>query len=154
MTTLGRRMLVLPLLVVLASGTIAPASAQDGMATSTISAIERGEAQGSVYLEGAILAQLAEERYLFSDGTGVIEITLAGDPDGDDPVAESAPPSEAAVPDFTLIGLEGTTDGDGVAVERWRMLRIVVPAVIVPEVEVIEAFRDWIVAYGGQAPPE
>jgi hypothetical protein len=31
-------------------------------------------------------------------------------------------------------------------------LRIVTPAVIVPEEQVIEAYWGWIVAYGSQAP--
>lgn len=154
MSTLGRRMLALPLVMALAAATNVSALAQDGTATATISSIARGEAQGSVYLEGAVLAQLGDDSYLFSDGTGVIVVTLEHATDGDDDALAGSPAPSQVVPDFTLIGLEGTVDGDGVAVERWQVLRIVVPAVIVPEIEVIEAFRDWIVAYGGQAPPE
>jgi hypothetical protein len=119
-----------------------PAVAQsEEVATTTISAIERGEAQAMVYLEGAALEQTADGGgYLFSDGTGVIEIDL------DTSSAEAGPPL------FELIGIEGTTAGDTIDVSSWAPLRIMTPAVIVEEPQVIEAFRGWIIAYDSQAP--
>ena len=117
------------------------AAAQDEeLATSTISAIERGDAQGMVYLEGAALEQTDDDEYLFSDGTGVITID----------VDENA--GEGELPLVELIGIEGTVAADEIDVSRWAPLRIVTPAVIVEEPQVIEAFRGWIVAYGSQAP--
>ena len=122
-----------------------PAAAQDEeLATSTISAIERGDAQGMVYLEGAALEQTDVDEYLFSDGTGVITI------DVDENAGENA--GEGELPLFELIGIEGTVTADEIDVSRWAPLRIVTPAVIVEEPQVIEAFRGWIVAYGSQAP--
>jgi uncharacterized protein YdeI (BOF family) len=106
---------------------------------TTISRIDAGEVEGRVYLEGAVLEQLDDE-FLFSDGTGVIEI------DVDE--------AEGGLPLFELIGIEGTLAGDEIDVERWAVLPIVVPAVIVPEEEVIDAFWNWIVAYGSQAPAD
>ena len=118
-----------------------PAAAQDEeLATSTISAIERGDAQSMVYLEGAALEQTDDDEYLFSDGTGVITID----------VDENA--GEGELPLFDLIGIEGTGAAEEIDVSRWAPLRIVTPAVIVEEPQVIEAFRGWIVAYGSQAP--
>ena len=110
------------------------------VAPTTISAIERGEAAGMVYLEGAALEQVDGETYLFSDGTGVISIDLAEDAE------EGVPPL------LQLIGIEGTVAGDVVDTSRWTPLRIITPAVIVEEPQVIEAFRGWIIAYGSQAP--
>ena len=94
-----------------------------------------------VYLEGAALEQTDDDdEYLFSDGTGVITID----------VDENA--GEGELPLFELIGIEGTVAADEIDVSRWAPLRIVTPAVIVEEPQVIEAFRGWIVAYGSQAP--
>ena len=120
----------------------APAAAQEEVEKSTISAIERGEAEAMVYLEGAALEQLDEEEYLFSDGTGVITIEV----DEDAGVGE--------LPLFQLIGIEGTVADDEIEVSRWAPLRIATAAVIVPEEQVIDAFQGWIVAYGSQAPAE
>ncbi|MEX1296254.1 MAG: NirD/YgiW/YdeI family stress tolerance protein [Candidatus Limnocylindrales bacterium] len=119
----------------------APAAAQEEVATTTISAIDRGETEAMVYLEGAALYQEGgeDDEYLFSDGTGVIEI------DVDDA-------DEGPLPLFELIGIEGTRDSDGIDVSSWERLPIMTPAVIVEEPQVIEAFWGWIVAYGGQAP--
>ncbi len=118
----------------------APAAAEEEVATSTISAVERGEAPAMVYLEGAALEQVDDEEFLFSDGTGVITI------DVDEGTGDGMPPL------FELIGIEGTVAGDGIDVSRWALLRIFTPAVIVEEPQVIEAFRGWIIAYGSQAP--
>ena len=54
---------------------------------------------------------------------------------------------------YTVIpkGLEGTLADDEVEVSRWAALRIVTPAVIVPEEQVIEAFQGWIVAHSSQS---
>ena len=131
------------LLVVMAALALAaPAVAQEEeVATSTISAIERGEAQAMAYLEGAALEQTDDEgEYLFSDGTGVIRID----------VEESA--GEGELPLFELIGIEGTVAADGIDVSRWGLLPIMTPAVIVEEPQVIDAFWSWIIAYGSQAP--
>lgn len=119
-----------------------PAVAQaEEVATTTISAIERGEAPVMVHLEGAALERTADDGvYLFSDGTGVIEIGV------------DTSSAEAGLPLFELIGIEGTTAGDVIDVSRWAQLRIMTPAVIVEEPRVIEAFRGWIIAYGSQAP--
>ncbi len=125
---------------VLALAVAAPAVAQEELATSTISAIERGEAEAMVYLEGAALAQTDDDEYLFSDGTGVIAID----------VDESA--GEGELPLFTLIGIEGTVAADEIDASHWAPLPIFTPAVIVEEAQVIEAFWAWIVAYGSQAP--
>jgi len=118
----------------------APVAAQEEVETTTISAIERGEAEATVYLEGAALEQLDDEEYLFSDGTGVITIDVDADA------------GEGELPLFELIGVEGTVASDEIDVSRWALLPIVTPAVIVPEEQVIEAFWGWIVAYGSQAP--
>ena len=119
-----------------------PAVAQEEeVATTTISAIERGEAPAMVYLEGAALEQADDDdEYLFSDGTGVIRIDVDSDA------------GEGELPLFELIGIEGTLASDEIDVSRWAALRIVTPAVIVEEPQVIEAFWGWIVAYGSQAP--
>lgn len=117
-----------------------PAVAQEeGVATTTISAIERGEAQGMVHLEGAALEQTDDE-YLFSDGTGTIRVQ----------VDENA--GDGEMPLFELVGIEGTLAAGEIDVSRWALLRIVTPAVIVEEPQVVEAFWGWIVAYGSQAP--
>jgi uncharacterized protein YdeI (BOF family) len=121
----------------------APAVAQDeGLAQTTISAIERGEVQGQVYLEGAALGRADDDdaELIFSDGTGTIIIDL------DDSVAEGQ------LPLFELVGLEGTLASDEIDVSRWALLPIMTPAVIVEEPQVIEAFWGWIIAYGSQAP--
>jgi uncharacterized protein YdeI (BOF family) len=117
-----------------------PAVAQEEVATTTISAVERGEAEAMVYLEGAALYQEApgDDEYVFSDGTGTITIDVDDD--------------QGELPMYELIGIEGTVDSDGMEVSSWTVLRIVTPAVIVEEPQVIEAFRGWIVAYGSQAP--
>jgi uncharacterized protein YdeI (BOF family) len=129
-------------LAVLAVGLAAPAVAQtEEVAPTTISAIERGQAEAMAYLEGAALEQIDDEgEYLFSDGTGVITIVI--DESG----------AEGGLPLFELIGIEGTVAEDAMEVSHWARLRIVTPAVIVEEPQVIEAFRGWIVAYGAQAP--
>ena len=138
MNPIGRALLAS--LAALATAVPVVAQAEE-VATTTISAIERGEAQAMVYLEGAALERTADGGgYLFSDGTGVIEIDL------DTSSAEAEPPL------FELIGIEGTTAGDAIDVARWAPLRIMTPAVIVEEPQVIEAFRGWIIAYDSQAP--
>jgi uncharacterized protein YdeI (BOF family) len=133
---------VVPTLVAaaLAVAMAAPVAAQEEVARTTISAIERGEAETAVYLEGAALYQEEDDEYIFSDGTGAIVV------DVDDADAEGG------LPLFELIGLEGSLEGDEIEVSHWAPLRIVTPAVIVPEEQVIEAYRGWIVAYGSQAP--
>jgi uncharacterized protein YdeI (BOF family) len=133
-----RSMARLALVLSLALATALPLAAQEEVAGSTISAIARGEAEPMVYLEGAVLAGI-DDRYLFSDGTGVIAIDV-------DPAAGEGP-----VTPFELIGVEGTIVDGGVAVSRWARLPILTPAVIVEEPQVIEAFRAWIIAYGSQA---
>jgi uncharacterized protein YdeI (BOF family) len=125
----------------LALALAAPVAAQEEVAKTTISAIERGEAEAVVYLEGAVLYQeVGDDEYLFSDGTGAIMI------DADDAA------SEGELPLFELIGIEGTVASGEIDVARWVPLRIVTPAVIVPEEQVIAAYQGWIVAYGSQAP--
>lgn len=125
----------------LALALAAPVVAQDEVAKTTISAIDRGEVSGAVYLEGAALERTDDDdEYLFSDGTGVITIDVDSNA------------GEGEVPLFELIGIEGTVASDEIDVSRWEPLRIVTPAVIVPEEQVIEAFWGWIVAYGSQAP--
>ena len=119
-----------------------PAAAQEQLEQTTIAAIERGEAEAMVYLEGAALEQTDDDEFLFSDGTGVVTIHVDED-------AGDGPP-----PLFKLIGIEGTMDSDEIDVSAWTLLPIVTPAVIVPEEEVMAAFRGWIVAYGSQAPAE
>lgn len=120
----------------------APAVAQEDVATTTISAIERGQAEATVYLEGAALYQEEgeDDEYVFSDGTGTISIEV------DDDAGAGAPPL------FELIGIEGTLDEGKIDVSAWQRLPIMTPAVIVEEPQVIEAFWGWIVAYGSQAP--
>ena len=119
-----------------------PVVAQEAeVAKTTISAIERGEAESMVYLEGAALEQSEDDdEYLFSDGTGTIRIDV-------DPNA-----GEGEFPLFELVGIEGTVASSEIDVSRWALLPIVTPAVIVEEPRVIEAFWGWIVAYGSQAP--
>ena len=120
----------------------APVAAQaEEVASSTISAIERGEAPAMVFLEGAALERTDDDdEYLFSDGTGVITIDVDDDA------------GEGELPLFELIGIEGTVASSAIDVSRWAMLPIAVPAVIVPEEQVIDAFWGWIIAYGSQAP--
>ena len=119
-----------------------PALAQEDVEPTTISAIERGEAEAMVYLEGAALEQDPgdDDEFLFSDGTGTIRID----------VDESA--GDGPLPLFELVGIEGTIASDEIDVSRWSLLPIMTPAVIVEEPQVIEAFWGWIVAYGSQAP--
>lgn len=135
--------LSLGLAATLAVAMAAPALAQEEeVAKTTISAIDRGEAQAMVYLEGAALEQLDDDEFLFSDGTGTITID----------VDESA---EAGLPPlFELIGVAGTIASDEIDVSRWALLPIMTPAVIVEEPQVIDAFWGWIIAYGSQAPTE
>jgi uncharacterized protein YdeI (BOF family) len=135
--------LSLALAATLAVAMAAPALAQEEeVAKTTISAIDRGEAQAMVYLEGAALAQIDDDEFLFSDGTGTITID----------VDESA---EAGLPPlFELIGVAGTVASDEIDVSRWALLPIMTPAVIVEEPQVIDAFWGWIIAYGSQAPAE
>jgi len=124
----------------LAVAVAAPVAAQEEVARTTISAIERGEAEAMVYLEGAALYREDEDEYVFSDGTGSVKIDV-DDASGADELQL-----------FELIAIEGTLAGDEIDVSRWVPLRIVTPAVIVPEEQVIEAYWGWIVAYGSQAP--
>lgn len=142
MSKLDRRMLALPLAACTMLATAALVLAQDEEAGTTISRIEAGEAQGAVSLEGAALEPLDAGTYLFSDGSGVILIDV-------DPGA-----GEGELPLFTLMAIEGMVVDDAIDVSAWKPLRIVVPAVIVPEEEVIMAFQEWILAYDGQAPVE
>ena len=135
--------LSLALAATLAVAMAAPALAQEEeVVKTTISAIDRGEAQAMVYLEGATLAQLDDDEFLFSDGTGTITIDV-------DESAEAGPP-----PLFELIGVAGTLASDEIDVSRWALLPIMTPAVIVEEPQVIDAFWGWIIAYGSQAPTE
>ena len=125
----------------LALAVAAPVAAQEEVAQTTNSSIDRGEAEAVVYLEGAALYQEDDEdEYLFSDGTGVVMIDV-DDADGG-----------GELPWFELMGLEGRVAGDEIDVSRWGPLRIVTPAVIVPEEQVIEAYQGWIVADGSQSP--
>jgi|GEM_PF-3714464 len=140
MSPLSRRMVPISVAAVLAIASAVPAVAQEEVATSTISAIERGEAPANVYLLGAALEQVDDDEYLFSDGTGVITIDV------------DEPASEDELPLFELIGIGGTVDSGEVDVTRWELLPIVTPAVIIEEPQVIDAFRGWIIAYGSQAP--
>ncbi len=141
MSRVIRVLTVLTMALALAAPVAAPVAAQEDVAKTTISAIERGEAQGMVFLEGAALEQIDDdEEYLFSDGTGTIRIDVDEDA------------GEGELPLFELIGIEGTVASDEIDVSRWALLPIVTPAVIVPEEQVIEAFWGWIVAYGSQAP--
>ena len=117
-----------------------PAIALEVLPVTTVSAIEAGEASGTVYLEGAALEQHDDEEYLFSDGTGSVVIDI------------DTSNAETDLPLFTLIGIEGTVASDEIDVSSWEPLRIFTPAVIVNEPQVIEAFQGWIVAYGSQAP--
>ena len=121
----------------------APAVAQEEeVGKTTISAISRGEKEAMVYLEVAALYQDSgdDDEYLFSDGTGTIEID----------VDESA--GEGDLPLYVLIGIEGVVASDEIDVSRWAPLPIMTPAVIIEEPQVIDAFQGWIVAYGSQAP--
>jgi hypothetical protein len=140
MHLMARSILVSLLALVLAAPTLAQ---EETLAPTTISAIERGEIQGMVYLEGAALGAAEDdddEEYVFSDGTGTIIID----------VDESA--GEGELPLFELVGIEGTLASDEIDVSRWAVLPIMTPAVIVEEPQVIEAFWGWIIAYGSQAP--
>ena len=140
MHLMARSILASVLALVLA----APAVAQEEtLDPTTISAIERGEVQGMVYLEGAALGAAeddGDDEYVFSDGTGTITIDVDEDA------------GEGELPLYELIGIEGTIASDEMDVSRWAVLRIMTPAVIVEEPQVIEAFRGWIIAYGSQAP--
>jgi len=141
MAPVPRQSLALLLVTALSLSVSTSALAQaEEAAPTTISAIARGEAVGMVYLEGAALEQVDGQTFLFSDGTGVISIDLTAD------LAEGVPPL------LELIGIEGTVAGDVVDASGWAQLRIMTPAVIVEEPQVIEAFRGWIIAYGSQAP--
>ena len=129
------------LVSVMALALAAPAVAQEEVAKTTISAIERGETVGTVYLEGAVLEQTDDgDEYMFSDGTSVIKIDVDESAGGGD------------LPLFELIGIAGQVASDEIDVSRWAVLPIVTPAVIVEEPQVIEAFWGWIIAYGSQAP--
>ena len=137
------RAAAIPLAATMALLITTSALAQDEAQPTTISAIDRGEATGLVSLEGSALSQIDDDEYMFSDGTGVIEISI------------DATDAEVDVPLFTLIGIEGTvvTDEiDEIDVTAWAPLEIMTPAVIVPEEQVIESFWGWIIAYGSQAP--
>lgn len=129
-------------LAALALGPGGGAAASEGPQQVTISTIEPAGPERSVYLEGAALAQLDGQTYLFSDGTGTLAIDL-----------EAASP-DAALPLFTLLGVEGTVRPEGLAVSEWQPLRVVIPAVVVPQEEVIDAFWEWIVRYGSQRQQE
>lgn len=144
MTLLTRRSLALPIAAALSLALAVPALAQEEAPKTTISRIDAGEAIGMVYLEGAALEQAGDAEYLYSDGTGVITIDI-----GTDTLT-----TEAEVPLFTLIGVEGTVADDEIDVSRWEVLPIMTPAVIVSEEQVIETFWGWIIAYGSQAPVE
>jgi len=136
-----RTFLTITLAAALSAAIAVPGLAQnEEMPTTTISAIERGEAESIVYLEGAALEQIDGDEYVFSDGTGVIKID----------VDTSA--NEGELPLFVLIGIKGTVASDEIDVSQWAPLPIMTPAVIVEEPQVIEAFWGWIVAYGSQAP--
>ena len=134
--------LALPLAAALIVAGAIPALAQEEISPTTISAIERGEAEPMVYLEGALLEAAGDAGSLFSDGTGTIRLDVAED------AGEGLPPL------FKLIGIEGALVGDGIDVSRWAELPIFTPAVIVEEPRVIEAFRGWIIAYHSQAPTD
>jgi uncharacterized protein YdeI (BOF family) len=118
----------------------APVAATDDVEKTTISAIERGEAPAELYLEGAVLDQLDEGGYLFSDGTGVIDIVVGEDA------------GEGELPLFELVRIDGAVAGDAIDVHDWAPLPIFTPAVIVEEPQVIEAFWNWIILFGSQAP--
>jgi uncharacterized protein YdeI (BOF family) len=127
----------------------APVTAQTTGATSTIAAIGQSAAGAHVQLEGAALYQLDEARFVFGDGTGTIVVDLDGAAAGKE------------LPLFELVTVEGTvriepdlaaSAGVGVTVDAWEVVRIVRPAVVVPEEQVVAAFQGWIVAFGGQAP--
>lgn len=119
-----------------------PVMAQEGASETTISAIDRGEAAADVYLQGAALEQLETGTFVFSDGTGAIDIHL------------DEPADEAELPLFKLISIEGTVDDTGVAVSSWELVPVFRPAVIVEEPQVIDAFWNWIIAFDSQAPTE
>jgi uncharacterized protein YdeI (BOF family) len=142
MTARSRRLPAAGILIaaVMTMGIATSSLAQEDAGPATISAIERGEVAGQVRLEGSALARLSDEDYMFSDGSGVIVIDIDTTDAGTD------------LPLFTLIGLEGTVASDEVDVTTWAPLGIMTPAVIVPEEDVIKAFRGWIIAYGSQAP--
>jgi len=137
-----RRSLALPVTAALSLALAGPALAQEEAPKTTISRIDTGEVIGAIYLEGAALERVDDEQYLFSDGTGAIDIEI------------NTPTTEAEVPLFTLISVEGSVTDDEIDVSHWEVLPIVTPAVIVSEEQVIEAFWGWIIAYGSQAPVE
>lgn len=118
----------------------APVAATDDVEKTTISAIERGEAPAELYLEGAVLDRLDEGGYLFSDGTGVIDIAVGQDA------------GEGELPLLKLVGIDGRVVDDAIDVHQWAPLPIFTPAVIVEEPQVIEAFWNWIILFGSQAP--
>ena len=140
MHLMARSILASLVAVVLAAPALAQEAAPD---PTTISAIERGQVEGLVYLEGAALGPAEDDEgdeYVFSDGTGTISIDVDEDA------------GEGELPLFELVGIEGTLAGDEMEVSRWAVLPIMTPAVIVEEPQVMEAFRGWIIAYGSQAP--
>jgi uncharacterized protein YdeI (BOF family) len=142
MHPITRSLLASAVVLTLAVPAVPAVAQEEGVATTTISAIERGEAQGMVYLEGAALERAGDggDEVLFSDGTGTIRVQVDDDA------------GEGEMPLFELVGIEGTLAAGEIDVSRWALLRIVTPAVIVEEPQVVEAFWGWIVAYGSQAP--
>jgi uncharacterized protein YdeI (BOF family) len=140
MRSIARVLLVSMLTLLLATPAVAQ---EEAVPRTTISAIDRGQAAAVFYLEGAALYQADEDAYVFSDGTGSIVIGIE----------ESA--GQGELPLFELIGIEGALaagTSDEIDVSRWAVLPIMTPAVIVEEPQVIDAFWNWIVAYGSQAP--
>jgi uncharacterized protein YdeI (BOF family) len=136
-----RTILTITMVTAFSAALAVPALAQDEeTATTTISAIERGETEANVYLQGAALEQIDDDEFMFSDGTGVIKIDVDDDA------------GEGELPLFELIGIEGTLASNEIDISRWALLPIMTPAVIVEEPQVIEAFWGWIIAYGSQAP--
>jgi uncharacterized protein YdeI (BOF family) len=135
-------MLALATVSVLAVALAAPALAQTEREPTTISAIQRGDASGEVFLVGSALFADSDDEYVFSDGSGTIALEV----DRSDDLGP--------LPLFELIGLVGEVDGGEVEVSSWEFLPIMTPAVIVPEEQVIADFQGWIVSYGSQEPAE
>jgi uncharacterized protein YdeI (BOF family) len=140
MTRLTRHALSLPLAAALAVALAAPVMGQDAPQETTISQIDSGAVAGLVALEGAALAQVDDEEYLFGDGTGVIKIDI------------NTSSAEAEVPLYTLIGIEGMVASDEIDVSAWAELPIIKPAVITTEQQTIDAFWNWIITYSSQDP--
>ena len=134
-------LLSLALVVALGSAT----GATDGSAVVTISSIDPGTDGVTVQLEGAALYALAEGRYLFSDGSGVIVVDATAR-------AERLPLLEIITVDGTVDAAPAAGGDPAIELSAWEPVRIARPAVIVPEEQVLAAFQGWIVAYGGQAP--